>query len=76
MKTDLVDEEGYPIASVDIMAVRQARNIIICAMNDRNQLTSDIENALHELHAQVKDSLDESRYPLNLTNLNEVHIFE
>uniref|UniRef100_A0A915PSG5 26S proteasome non-ATPase regulatory subunit 9 n=1 Tax=Setaria digitata TaxID=48799 RepID=A0A915PSG5_9BILA len=55
MKKSLVDEEGYPITSVDVYSVRQARSAIICAHNDRQKLTSRIEEAMLALHQQKRN---------------------
>jgi|EndMetStandDraft_8_1072994.scaffolds.fasta_scaffold549308_1 hypothetical protein len=30
MDTPLVDEEGFPIADLDILSIRKARNSIVC----------------------------------------------
>ncbi|MCP9265074.1 putative 26S proteasome non-ATPase regulatory subunit 9 [Dirofilaria immitis] len=43
MQRSLVDAEGFPITSVDVYSVRRARYAIICAQNDRQKLTSEIE---------------------------------
>ncbi|EJW87962.1 hypothetical protein WUBG_01128 [Wuchereria bancrofti] len=55
MKQSLVDTEGFPITSVDVYSVRQARCAIICAQNDRQKLTSEIEKAMLTLHQQKRD---------------------
>ncbi|KAK6114285.1 hypothetical protein QQG55_55385 [Brugia pahangi] len=55
MKQSLVDKEGFPITSVDVYAVRQARCAIICAQNDRQKLTAEIEKAMLILHQQKRD---------------------
>lgn len=55
MQRSLVDAEGFPITSVDIYSVRQARYAIICAQNDRQKLTSQIEKAMLTLHQQKRD---------------------
>ncbi|KAL3991036.1 PDZ domain family protein [Acanthocheilonema viteae] len=55
MQRSLVDAEGFPITSVDVYAVRRARCAIICAQNDRQQLTSEIEKAMLILHQQKRD---------------------
>ncbi|VDK73478.1 unnamed protein product [Litomosoides sigmodontis] len=55
MQSSLVDAEGFPITSVDIYSVRRARCAIICAQNDRQKLTSEIEKAMLTLHQQKRD---------------------
>ncbi|VDN00886.1 unnamed protein product [Thelazia callipaeda] len=57
MKKSLVDQEGYPITSVDVYSVRRARNAIICAQNDRRKLTYEIEKAMQTLHQQQRNCL-------------------
>ncbi|EFO23882.1 hypothetical protein LOAG_04601 [Loa loa] len=55
MEQSLVDAEGFPITSVDVYSVRRARCAIICAQNDRQKLTSQIEKAMLVLHQQKRD---------------------
>uniref|UniRef100_A0A0R3RSF9 Nas2_N domain-containing protein n=1 Tax=Elaeophora elaphi TaxID=1147741 RepID=A0A0R3RSF9_9BILA len=57
MKKSLVDSEGFPITSVDVYSVRRARSAIICAQNDRQKLTSEIEKAMLTLHQQKRDCI-------------------
>ncbi|KAK2941803.1 putative 26S proteasome regulatory subunit N4 [Blattamonas nauphoetae] len=55
----LIDEEGYPIAGVDIVTIRQSRNRHACLQNDFSQCMKDIEEnlgKLHELSRKIKDA--------------------
>lgn len=51
MDEPLVDNEGYPRSDIDICAVRHLRHDIICKKNDCKDLTKEIEQGLHVLHA-------------------------
>ncbi|XP_042297879.1 26S proteasome non-ATPase regulatory subunit 9 isoform X2 [Sceloporus undulatus] len=55
MNEPLVDVEGYPRADVDLYQVRTARHNIICLQNDHKALMREVEEALHQLHAQDKE---------------------
>lgn len=50
----LVDAEGYPRADVNVYQIRTARHQIACLQNDHKAIMSEIEEALHKLHAQEK----------------------
>ncbi|KAL2917351.1 putative 26S proteasome regulatory subunit [Polyrhizophydium stewartii] len=50
MSEPLVDSEGFPIAGVDIYAVRHARVAIIRLQNDHKALTQEMAEALHRMH--------------------------
>ncbi|KAI1707541.1 PDZ domain-containing protein [Ditylenchus destructor] len=52
MNTPLVDDEGFPVANIDIPSVRQARHDIICLQNDRRKLLLDMDEALKQLHQE------------------------
>ncbi|KAI6205317.1 hypothetical protein M3Y94_00778600 [Aphelenchoides besseyi] len=54
MNTPLVDGEGFPIASLDIVTIRKAKHSIICLTNDRKRLTDEIESLLGELHESAR----------------------
>ncbi|KAJ8933944.1 hypothetical protein NQ318_008698 [Aromia moschata] len=47
MKDPLVDAEGYPISSIDVYQVRNARHRIICLQNDHKSIMKRIENGVH-----------------------------
>ncbi|KAJ8979441.1 hypothetical protein NQ317_006755 [Molorchus minor] len=47
MNDPLVDNEGFPINSIDTYQVRHARHRIICLQNDHKNLMKQIENGLH-----------------------------
>ncbi|XP_043924547.1 26S proteasome non-ATPase regulatory subunit 9 [Protopterus annectens] len=51
----LVDIEGYPRADIDLYQVRTARHNIICLQNDHKDIMKQIEEALHQLHAQERE---------------------
>lgn len=57
LKGPLVDEEGFPRADIDIYSVRQARNRIACLKNDHKAVMSELETALHTLHATSRISV-------------------
>lgn len=46
MTEPLVDDEGYPISSVDVYQVRHARQRLICLQNDHKDIMRRIENGL------------------------------
>lgn len=46
MNDPLVDSEDFPINSIDIYQVRNARHRIICLQNDHKNLMKEIENGL------------------------------
>uniref|UniRef100_A0A914VDZ1 Nas2 N-terminal domain-containing protein n=1 Tax=Plectus sambesii TaxID=2011161 RepID=A0A914VDZ1_9BILA len=43
METPLVDAEGFPRADIDVYAVREARNKVICKLSFPNPLTDMFE---------------------------------
>jgi len=51
MTEALVDEEQFPRADIDLVAVRGARQKIICLSNDMKGVMSKIEAALGGLHS-------------------------
>lgn len=54
MNSPLVDKDDYPLADIDIYAVRNARNALICAQNDRRNLTEQIESLIHRIHEEAR----------------------
>jgi len=60
MDSPLVDEEGFPIVSIDIYAVRKARHDIICLSNDRADLTKRTEELMLKAHEEMKAAGHES----------------
>ncbi|KAM4578113.1 26S proteasome non-ATPase regulatory subunit 9 [Fundulus diaphanus] len=50
----LVDAEGYPRADVNLYTIRDARHNISCLQNDHKAIMTEIEEALHMLHAREK----------------------
>ncbi|NXU55190.1 PSMD9 ATPase, partial [Turnix velox] len=55
MDGPLVDAEGFPRDDIDLYKVRTARHNIICLQNDHKALMKQVEEALHQLHAQEKE---------------------
>lgn len=49
---NLIDEEGFPRADVDLYQVRDARNKIARYQNDHRAVMKEIEKALHDLHSK------------------------
>ncbi|KAI8118374.1 hypothetical protein FF38_05238 [Lucilia cuprina] len=56
MTGPLVDAEGFPRNDIDVYQVRQARQQIICLQNDHKALMKEIEQLMHELHAEAKQA--------------------
>ncbi|KAJ2615671.1 putative 26S proteasome regulatory subunit [Coemansia sp. RSA 1365] len=52
----LVDEEGYPRGDIEIVAIRQIRQSLICKQNDLRELMSEIEKKLVSLHSTTSAS--------------------
>lgn len=50
MQDPLVDPEGYPINTIDVYQVRNARHQIICLQNDHKNLMKRIESGLHNYY--------------------------
>ncbi|XP_067377378.1 26S proteasome non-ATPase regulatory subunit 9 isoform X2 [Channa argus] len=50
----LVDAEGFPRADVNLYQIRTARHNISCLQNDHKSIMTEIEEALHKLHAREK----------------------
>ena len=46
----LVDRDGFPRADLDLVAVRTARNKVVCLQNDHKAMMKQIENALALYH--------------------------
>eukprot|EP01134_Creolimax_fragrantissima_P003134 CFRG3134T1 len=56
MSESLVDSEGFPRADLEIHQIRILRNTIAHKTTDNKQLTSCLEKAIHELHAEASQS--------------------
>ncbi|KAI6652207.1 26S proteasome non-ATPase regulatory subunit 9-like [Oopsacas minuta] len=54
MKGSLIDSEKFPRNDIDLYAVRSARQRVIRLRNDHKSVMKEIENKLHELHAESK----------------------
>uniref|UniRef100_A0A915DD80 Nas2 N-terminal domain-containing protein n=1 Tax=Ditylenchus dipsaci TaxID=166011 RepID=A0A915DD80_9BILA len=63
MNTPLVDSEGFPSATIDVISVRQARHDIICLQNDRKKLVDEMNEAIVQLHQQKPATSGESQDP-------------
>lgn len=46
----LVDDQGFPRADLNIEEIRLARNRFVCTQNDHKAIMAKIESALHDLH--------------------------
>ncbi|VDK58366.1 unnamed protein product [Anisakis simplex] len=68
LHSPLVDAEGYPLPNIDLYSVRSARQSIICASNDRKQLTVEIEDMMLQLHAMAKQNSSSSSNQNSLQN--------
>ena len=54
MHGPLLTHDGYPRADIDLVAVRTARNRIICLNNDYTALMKQIEEEMHNFFDKVK----------------------
>lgn len=70
MYGSLVDAEGFPRNDIDVFVVRQARQQIICLQNDHQALMKNIEQLLHELHANAKQVNVSEYLAHNVGNIN------
>nr|XP_058961379.1 26S proteasome non-ATPase regulatory subunit 9-like [Pocillopora verrucosa] len=55
MNEKLIDADNYPRSDIDVYTVRVARNRIICLQNDHKALMKEIEEGIHEVHAQARE---------------------
>eukprot|EP00058_Branchiostoma_floridae_P005857 XP_002591345.1 hypothetical protein BRAFLDRAFT_114341 [Branchiostoma floridae] len=55
MSGPLVDTEDFPRSDIDVYQVRTARHNIICLQNDHKAIMREIEEGLHNLHAQARE---------------------
>mmetsp|Transcript_12814 Transcript_12814/g.22875 ORF Transcript_12814/g.22875 Transcript_12814/m.22875 type:complete len:220 (-) Transcript_12814:163-822(-) len=56
LKGPLVDKEGFPFANVDVFQVRTDRNRLAALYNDHKAITSEMEQAMHQLHALAREA--------------------
>mmetsp|Transcript_2444 Transcript_2444/g.5601 ORF Transcript_2444/g.5601 Transcript_2444/m.5601 type:complete len:239 (-) Transcript_2444:591-1307(-) len=56
---NLVDEEGFPRADIDIPTIRKHRHRLAILKTDRKALERDIEEKLHELHEAQRNLPDD-----------------
>lgn len=54
MNGSLVDSERFPRNDIDLYAVRSSRQKVIRLRNDHKAVMKEIENKLHQLHAEFK----------------------
>ncbi|XP_030744952.1 26S proteasome non-ATPase regulatory subunit 9 [Sitophilus oryzae] len=72
MNDPLVDNEGYPINSIDVYQVRHARHRIICLQNDHKALMKQIENGLHGYYTASSSQSGMDTQPLDTSQRNIV----
>lgn len=58
MHGPLVDSEGFPRNDIDIYKVRQARQQIICLQNNHKALMKEIEQLIHQVHAEAREEAE------------------
>jgi 26S proteasome non-ATPase regulatory subunit 9 len=46
--------QGFPRSDIDIHAVRSDRNAVIRLSNDHKQISSQLEQLLHKIHALAR----------------------
>lgn len=49
----LTDSEGFPIAGIDLYAIRRSRHRLACLKNDHKEIMIKIESTLHKIHNAV-----------------------
>lgn len=54
LHNQLIDKEGFPRADIDVSAVRADRHKVAVLTNDHKRITNQIEQLMHELHAEVR----------------------
>ena len=54
LQKPLVDEDGFPIAGIDLLAVRQSRNKFAVLKTDLEHVLSNIESHIEEIHAHAR----------------------
>ncbi|XP_076269021.1 26S proteasome non-ATPase regulatory subunit 9 [Rhynchophorus ferrugineus] len=76
MNDPLVDDEGFPISSIDIYQVRHARHRIICLQNDHKSLMKRIENGLQGYYSasSSENVMDIQSCGINMRSENIIHI--
>ncbi|VEN43395.1 unnamed protein product [Callosobruchus maculatus] len=61
MNDPLVDSNDFPIGSIDIYQVRNARHKIICLQNDHKNLMKQIEQGLHGFYGTLPSPASSSQ---------------
>ena len=54
MEKALVDDEGFPLDTVDLFAVRKARYLVHCRRNDLQQISDEISTTLLQFHEDTR----------------------
>ena len=57
MEGSLFDSEKFPRNDIDLYAVRSSRQKVIRLRNDHKAVMKEIENKLHQLHAEFKSNM-------------------
>ena len=52
MTSPLIDSQGFPLASLDIPSIREARSKIIALQNDRSAIDRQLNDLLHVVLAR------------------------
>jgi 26S proteasome non-ATPase regulatory subunit 9 len=73
----LTDREGFPIAGVDLTAVRTARNRLIILQNDLSSLMKLIEENMQAFFSQAKtEKIEKVDKPIDHSEGIKVQVFE
>lgn len=54
VKGSLVDDDGFPLANVDLIEIRKLRNRLACLQTDHMEIMKKIEKGLYDLHSDYK----------------------
>jgi len=74
MDDALIDGEGYPRADIDVYQVRHARSNIRCKNNDLKSLMKTIEEGLHNLHSQARETAMDAESSTEIDKRQEVGV--
>nr|CAI5828974.1 unnamed protein product [Callosobruchus analis] len=66
MNDPLVDSDDFPIGSIDIYQVRNARHKIICLQNDHKNLMKQIEQGLHGFYGTPPSTTSSQETPMDV----------
>lgn len=70
MTDALVDNESFPRNDIDVHQIRHARHQIICLQNDLKALVKEIENGLHDVHAEAAADVGHAES----TKMSDMHL--